>query len=501
MITDAQVRRLMKLIQIEDTLSLAAAKAGMDEKTARKYRQTGCLPSQLRAQHTWRTWPDAFEEVWSTLEDMLGVNSGLEAKTLFQYLQRESPGRFQDGQLRTLQRRVKVWRALKGPAREVFFPQEHEPGQLSQSDFTDMGGLGITILGHPFEHLVYHFVLTYSNWETVTICFSESFESLSTGLQNALWELGGVPRAQQTDCLSAAVHKLEHPADFTDRYQGLMRPYRLEPRKTNPSSPNENGDVEQRHFRFYRAVDQALMLRGHRNFDSRSDYDAFLRTTLKQLNAGRRERLNEELAVLRPLPAQRTEDYKRLDVRVSRFSTIQVHGNAYSVHSRLIGERVRIHLYAEHLDVHYAQRHLERIPRLRGKGQHRIQYRHIIDWLVRKPGAFAHYRYRNDLFPTTRFRLAYDTLDAQYTRLEATQQYLQILYLAAHESETRVDDILGRILGTDETLSAARVETLLQVSQDSDSPCTAAAVVVAAVDLTLYDALLSCDRWVKEAVV
>ena len=170
MITDAQVRRLMKLIQIEDTLSLAAAKAGMDEKTARKYRQTGCLPSQLRAQHTWRTWPDAFEEVWSTLEDMLGVNSGLEAKTLFQYLQRESPGRFQDGQLRTLQRRVKVWRALKGPAREVFFPQEHEPGQLSQSDFTDMGGLGITILGHPFEHLVYHFVLTYSNWETVTIC-------------------------------------------------------------------------------------------------------------------------------------------------------------------------------------------------------------------------------------------------------------------------------------------------------------------------------------------
>ena len=158
---------------------------------------------------------------------------------------------------------------------------------------------------------------------------------------------------------------------------------------------------------------------------------------------------------------------------------------------------MRIHLYAEHLDVHYAQRHLERIPRLRGKGQHRIQYRHIIDWLVRKPGAFAHYRYRNDLFPTTRFRLAYDTLDAQYTRLEATQQYLQILYLAAHESETRVDDILG----TDETLSAARVETLLQVSQDSDSPCTAAAVVVAAVDLTLYDALLSCDRWVKEAVV
>ena len=424
------------------------------------------------------------------LEGMLGINSGLEAKTLFEHLQREHPGRFQDGELRTLQRRVKVWRALKGPAREVFFPQDHEPGELSQSDFTDMGDLGVAIQGHPFKHLVYHFVMTYSNWETVTICFSESFESLSTGLQNALWELGGVPRAQQTDCLTAAVHKLEHPEDFTDRYDGLMRHYGLEPRKTNPSSPHENGDVEQRHFRFYRAVDQALMLRGHRDFDSRSDYDAFLRKTLKQLNAGRRARLDEELSVLRPLPAQRTEDYKRVDVRVSRFSTIHVLANSYSVHSRLIGERVRVHLYAEHLDVHYAQRHLERIPRLRGKGHHRIQYRHVIDWLVRKPGAFAHYRYREDLFPTTRFRMAYDTLCDHHVPSQASRQYLQILHLAAQESETLVDATLGRILGTDETLSAQRVEALVHESAGSDSLCAAVSVVVAAVDLHEYDSLL-----------
>ena len=331
---------------------------------------------------------------------------------------------------------------------------------------------------------------TYSNWETVTICFSESFESLSTGLQNALWELGGVPRAQQTDCLTAAVHKLEHPEDFTDRYDGLMRHYGLEPRKTNPSSPHENGDVEQRHFRFYRAVDQALMLRGHRDFDSRSDYDAFLRKTLKQLNAGRRARLDEELSVLRPLPAQRTEDYKRVDVRVSRFSTIHVLANSYSVHSRLIGERVRVHLYAEHLDVHYAQRHLERIPRLRGKGHHRIQYRHVIDWLVRKPGAFAHYRYREDLFPTTRFRMAYDTLCDHHVPSQASRQYLQILHLAAQESETLVDATLGRILGTDETLSAQRVEALVHESAGSDSLCAAVSVVVAAVDLHEYDSLL-----------
>ena len=425
----------------------------------------------------------------------------MEAKSLFEHLQRQHPGRFQDGQLRTLQRRIKVWRALDGPAKEVFFPQEHEPGELSQSDFTDMSRLGVTIQSQPFEHLVYHFALTYSNWETVTICFSEAFESLSAGLQNALWELGGVPRAHQTDCLSAAVHKLEHPEDFTDRYNALLRHYGLKPRKTNPGSPHENGDVEQRHYRFYRAVDQALMLRGHRDFDSRAEYGLFLEKILKQLNAGRRQRLREELAVLRQLPALRTEDYTRLDVRVSRFSTIHVRANTYSVHSRLIGETVRIHLYAEHLDVYYAQRHLERIPRLRGKRSHRIQYRHVIDWLVRKPGAFAHYRYRDDLFPTTRFRMTYDALCARHTELEASRQYLQILSLGAHENETQVDAILGRVLGTDEALSAERVKALLQASEESDRESMTASVVVAPVDLSLYDALLSSPERAQEVAL
>ena len=201
MVTDAQVRRLMKLIPSEDTLALAAAKAGMDEKTARKYRRAGRLPSQLTAKHTWRNRPDAFEQVWPDLEQALKLNPGLEAKTLFQYLQRQHPGQFQDGQLRTLQRRIKTWRALEGPAKEVFFPQRHEPGQLCQSDFTNPSWLGVTIQGQPFEHLLYHFALTYSNWEAVMIDFAESFEALSAGLQHALWTLGGVPGWHQTDCL------------------------------------------------------------------------------------------------------------------------------------------------------------------------------------------------------------------------------------------------------------------------------------------------------------
>jgi len=470
-------------------LAIAASKAGMDEKTARKYRDTGQLPSQTKVEHTWRTRPDCFAEVWSESEQMLNTNDGLEAKTLFEYLQRQQPGHFCDGQLRTLQRRVKVWRALAGPSREVYFAQTHEPGQLCQSDFTHMSRLGVTIQRQPFDHMVYHFVLTYSNWETVRICFSESFQALTAGLQDALWELGGVPRVHQTDSLSAAVHKLDHPEDFTRRYSGLLDHYGLEGRKTNPGSPHENGDIEQRHHRFIRALEQSLMLRGSCDFDSRDAYATFLRQVLDQLNAGRQEKLAQELATLRTLPARRLDDYTRLQVRVSHFSTIRVHDNTYSVHSRLKGEMVQVRVYADHLDVGYAQRHLERIPRLRGKGGHRIQYRHIIDQLVRKPGAFANYRYREDLFPTTHFRVAYDTLRTARTEAGASREYLGILELAARESEVRVEEILRHLIDTQQPMSADRVKDLLDTDAQVPEPVTS--VTIAPVDLHIDDSLLS----------
>ena len=203
MVTNKQVRRLYMLIKTEKTLAIAASKSGMDEKTARKYLSTQQLPGQMKKPHAWRTRKDPFEEVWSELWEYLQNNPGLEGKTLFEYLQRKYPEQFSEGQLRTLQRKIKNWRALEGPGKEVFFAQEHHPGKLCQSDFTDMSSLGITLEKEPFAHLVYHFVLSYSNWETGTICFSESYESLSTGLQNALWKLGGVPQEHQTDRLSA----------------------------------------------------------------------------------------------------------------------------------------------------------------------------------------------------------------------------------------------------------------------------------------------------------
>lgn len=260
MVTDQQVRRLLKLMQTETTQAVAAAKSGMDEKTARKYSKAGWLPGELKKERTWQTRSDPFVGFWDELRDNLATNPGFEAKTLFDDLQRRFPGQFSDGQLRTLQRRVKCWRALEGPSQEIFFPQMHHPGELAQSDYTHMGELGITIAKQPFDHLVYHFVLTYSNWETVSICFSESFESLSDGLQATIWELGGVPHSHQTDRLTAAVQKSLHPDEFTQRYQALLNHYGLIGRKTQAASPNENGDVEQRNHRFKRAVQQALFV-------------------------------------------------------------------------------------------------------------------------------------------------------------------------------------------------------------------------------------------------
>ena len=460
MVTDQQVRKLLEFQKREKTKVAAAAKAGMDEKTARKYIRLGKLPSQVKKPHTWKNREDPFVDIWDEAKGLLENNSGLEAKSLFEYFQRIDPGKFSDGQLRTFQRRVKRWRALEGPAREVFFPQQHFPGMLCESDFTWMKSLGVTIRNLPFDHLIYHFVLTYSNWETGTLCFSESFESMSAGFQNALWELGGVPKKHRTDRLSAAVHKDCNPEEFTQRYRGLLCHYGITGEKIRSGEAHENGDIEQRHYRFKKALDQALMLRGSRDFENREAYETFLRKLYTQLYAGRKERFEEEVRVLRRLPGRRLDDFRWLEARVSPSSTIQVAKNTYSLHSRLKGEAVRVKLYAEHFEVYYAQKKIDRIPRLRGERQHHIQYRHIIDSLVRKPGAFENYRYKEDLFPTIRFRMAYDYLCETRPTL-ANKEYVEILYLAAMISESGVDKALHVLFEKEEVITAEAVKNHL----------------------------------------
>jgi hypothetical protein len=490
MVTDAQVRRLKRLSKTEKNQELAAAKAGMDRKTARGYVGDPRLPSERKEDRNWRTRTDPFDDEWEKIREQVATNPGLEAKTIFEALQRQHPGKFADGQLRTLQRRLKHWRATAGPEQEVFFAQQHVAGRLGQSDFTRMGELNITIGGQSFPHLLYHFVLTYSNWEDVSLCYSESFESLSDGLQNALWELGGVPLDHRTDRMSLAVNNASDEREFTTRYEGLLRHYKMTGQKIQAGKANENGDVEQRHYRLKRAVDQALLLRDSRNFPSVGEYKAFLRSLVVQLNAGRRDRLRIEMQYLRPLPAGRLESMKRERVKVDSGSLVYVDRNVYSVHSRLIGEQVEARLGAEVVEVWYAGRKVEELPRLLGRGKHRVDYRHIIDWLVRKPGAFENYRYREELFPTSRFRMAWDAL-RETTPLRASKRYLEILELAAKEGEVRVDDALRCLLEMGEPgegkLNAEAVRALLLVG---DVPVPATSIDIAEVSLAGFDELL-----------
>ena len=486
MVTDQQVRRLYMLINTDTTKAAAAAGAGMDPKTALKYRKSGQLPSQLKEPHQWRTRSDPFVHEWDQIKNLIQNNPGLEAKTIFDHLQRTLAGKYQDGQLRTLQRHIKQWRSTEGPAKEVYFPQIHYPGILSASDFTHMDDLGITICGEILKHLLYHFVLTYCNWENTEICYSESYESLAHGLQSSLWKLGLVPERHRTDRLSAAVNKDCNPEKFTPRYHALLGHYGITPERTNPASGNENGDVEQSHHRLKRAVGQALLLRGSRDFESVNAYETFLIALLKQRNLGRQVRLKEELAVMRCLPSRRLDDYTVLDVTVSPSSTVHIQNNAYSVHSRLVGERVRVRIYALHIEVWYAQRMLERIPRPIGRGNHRIDYRHIIDWLVRKPGAFSNYRYRSDMFPTSQFRMAYDALKKQSPQ-RADKEYLKVLKIASSEGESVTRAAIGELLAEEKAFSVQGIERIIQ-SGTAFRPVTD--VAVQELELAAYDALL-----------
>ena len=489
-VTDDQVRILWSWLGRGASLKLAAAKAGMDRKTARKYRHTDRLPSQWAADappRSYRTRPDPFADVWSEVEELLVAGSGWEAKTLFEELQRRHPGRFADGQLRTLQRRVKHWLATCGPAKEVFFAQVHPPGQLGASDFTVMNDLGVTINGVRFEHMLYHFVLTHSNWEHATLCFSESFASFSDGFQKAVWALGGAPARHRTDRMSLAV-QASGSQEFTRRYQALMAHYGVEPQAINAYSGHENGDCEQSHHRFKCAVQQALLLRGSHDFASQPEYEAFLHDlcTRRNANAQRKEAFDNEFKHLQTLPARRLESGHRRRVRVQSGSTITIERNIYSVPARLIGEWVDCRVFADTIEVWYGQRQQQVMPRLKGRSKHRIDYRHVIDWLVRKPGAFAGYRYRSELFPTSRFRMAYDELAATASA-RADRDYLAILHRAARQSEALVDEALRRLLEAGRGVSVTQVEALLK---EGLTPARALAVSVEPIKLSTYDALL-----------
>lgn len=433
---DFEVKLYMSLRQKGLPQNQAAARAGMSERTARKYEQAGKLPSELKRPHDWQTRPNPFEEDWPWVVEQLERDPAIQSTTLFALLCERHPDRYRPTQDRTLRRHIARWKALHGPEKEVIFEQIHTPGERAQSDFSHMEDLGVTIAGSPFPHMVYHFVLTYSNVEAASICFSETFEALAEGIEKALWQIGGVPHQHRTDHLSAAVKQLRKVdrEEWTARYQSLMAHYSMQPTWNNTGVAHENGDVEQSHHQFKRAMDQALRVRGSRDFASRSAYEHFLQNLIHKRNQTRAARFATEKAALRPLPASVLAPCKELQVVVSRFSTITVATNVYSVPSRLIGNTILVRMRAEHLEGYVGTSKVFVLPRQRGKQQHAISYHHVIHSLVRKPGAFTAYRYREDLYPTTTFRLAYDRLVAAGIE-RADREYVRILLLASQVQE------------------------------------------------------------------
>ena len=436
-----------------------------------------------KKQREYRTRPDPFTAVWPEVRNLLESDSGLEAKTIMEWLQQRYPGQFELGQLRTLQRRVRDWRVLEGPERrEVIFPQNIQPGRQSQSDYTHYNSLEITLASELFSHMLFHFMLPYSRWEYVEIAHVESFETLTGGYARAVEELGAVAPEHRTDNLAAAV-PIGKRHEFQARWQDFLSYYGVEPSANNPRRSHENGSVEKSHDLFKNALDQRLRLRGTREFGSLDAYESYLQDMVNARNHHRRERVTEELRLLKPLPPSSFSDPKELTLTVSAWSTVVVQRAIYSVPSRLIGVRVRALVYPDVIELYYGNRLIQSMKRI-SPGERCINYRHIITHLLRKPRAFTYYQFREELFPSSVFRKAFDRL-LQKGQDYGEREYLRILNLAAIESEIDVTSALQLLLETASEISEAAVRELIL------RKFVAPAVEIRDTPLSVYDQLLS----------
>ncbi len=471
--------------------ALAAAKAGISERSARRIEQAATLPSQNPRRY-WRSRADPFVQVWdSEVVPLLKSAPKLMAITLLRKLQDDYPDQFPDGTLRTLQRHIRQWRALEGPPKEVFFAQEHAPGHRGLSDFTAMGELRITIANAPFAHILYHFVLAFSRWEHVEVVEGgESFQALSKGLQNALWQAGGVPQEHRSDSLSAAFKNLTEEEDFTARYTALLEHYGMVGTRNNRGLSHENGSVESSHRYLKEALEQALLLRGHRDFDDRAAYEAFVREAVMRRNRRNGAAFRIEREQLQDLPVRRTTDFVEEEARVTRCGTFTVRAILYSAPSRLIGHRLKVRLYSDRLDCYLSGTLVLTMARgARSPGTTRgraIDYRHFIDALKRKPQAFKGLAFRDALFPREAYRRTWEQLDLRLTQRQACQTIVALLEMAARDG---VEAVLAQRL--DELLVAGELPDVKRLREEFAPRKTEVPhVTVVIPPASRYDALL-----------
>lgn len=439
-ITTQQVKLYMKH-RANHTQAVAAVKAGFSERTGRCLEADPEARTQRKAEpRTWRTRQDPLAEVWTTdIAPMLAAAPTLRPVTILDELARRYPERNWTTHRRTLERQIRTWKAEHGPDQEVIFRQANPPGQMGLSDFTHAGGLAVTIQAVALDHRLYHFALAFSGWEHAEVVLGgESYVALAGGLQAALWELGGVPELHRSDSLSAAFRNLEPEAadDITARYEALCRDYGMTPTRNNRGVAHENGAIESHHGHLKDRLDQALLLRGSRDFADLDAYRRFIAEVVAQANAARRDMLALEQPSLRPLPAAPTPAHEETTVRVTSSSGFVLRRVFYTVPSRLIHHRLRVHIHDDRLECYLAGKHALTLPRGRapvpGRNVHGhvADYRHVIHSLRRKPQALLNLVYRDQLFPRPAYRRAWEALSAALDPRLACRTMVGLLALA-----------------------------------------------------------------------
>ena len=473
----------------------AAAKAGISTRTASRIKSGTHRPNRGRP-HDWETRRDPLDGLWETeLLPMLEKEPRLEALTLFEALQENHPKRYDD-KLRTVQRRVSKWKATQGKPKEVMFKIHHEPGQMGQSDFTQLKGMIITINGKPLNHILYHYRLSYSGWQYVQVILGgESFVGLSQGVQNALHASGGAPQTHRTDSLSAAYRNTGgRDPKLTQLYATLCDHYRMQPTKNNTGVAHENGGVEGSHGYFKRRLCQALYRRGSSEFETVAQYQAFIEGVIAKLNAKCQSKFDIEQPYLQALPRYHTPDYELVTASVSAFSTITVRCILYTVPSRLIGQRLTLHLYHDRLVGFLGTTPVVELPRIyvpssqKTRRARSINYKHVAESLRRKPRAFLYCQWQAELLPNDQWRAVWQTLKTQVERDQAARFITEALYIAAtQDQEAAVAQYLETQLQED-SLTLAGLQRTFKSSLDAEQiPC----VTSVQHDLSSYDELLT----------
>lgn len=490
----------MKFRQTNPTAA-AAAKASISIATAYRIEKDPRLPSQRKAPRE-RRRPDPLGDIFKAeVVPMLQASPGLRSVAIFEEMIRRHP-ELGGGIRRTLERRIRSWRAIHGAEREIIFRQVHAPGRMGLSDFTDMGDAGIAIAGAALDHRLYHFRLAYSGFEHAHVVLGgESFVALAEALQNALWSLGGAPREHRTDSLSAAFRNLDTQActDLTRRYEEFCRHYGMTPSRNNTGIAHENGAIEGPHGHLKRAIQDALLMRGSADFADLAAYRGFIDEIVSRRNVRNAKRIDLERAELQPLPGQRTSDYEEVGVRVTSSGGFTLRKVFYTVPSRLIGHRLRVRLFDDRLDLFIGGTPLMTLTRGRphasGKHDQVVDYRHVIHSLRRKPMALLSLVYRDQLFPRDAYRRTFDALLMRLPERQACRVMTDLLALA-HERgcESELADKLSTALETGQLPDMAALR-----AHFAPDPAALPNVEIHLVPLNVYEALIGAGLTTGDA--